>query len=185
MPPPKRPDVVREDGDLLVVSHGARLGGACVTCAAGDGLLVRFELLHHARPWTWLLLPTGALGIVLMSLLQRTAGVMLPVCRDCDARWRRAVRVRSWVALSLLPVSFVAMGAFYAEARGCLPSGAGGWIALGLTFAWAAAYLAARYGRSRHLVVTPASIDRELLHLRGVHPDARRAIVAASRAVRR
>jgi hypothetical protein len=200
VPEAKRLGVVREEGELLVVSHGARLGGACVKCAAGDALGTRFEVLHRARPWTWLLVSAGVIGIVLIwflqltagaivivliACLQRTAGVVLPVCRACDARWRRAVRVRSWVALSLVPISLAVMGAFAVEARGGLPPGTGGWIAAALALSWAAAFVATRFGKSQRLTVTAASIDRELLFLRGIHPDARRAIVAESGAVRR
>jgi hypothetical protein len=180
----KRHDVVREEGDLLVVSHGARLGGACVRCAASGELRAHFELLHHGRRWSWLVLPTSLIGLLFPSLSRRAAGVFLPVCPACDAIWRRAARAHAWVVLSLVPVSFVAFGAFALEARGALPADAGAWITLALALAWTAGYVAAHIGRSRRLMVTAASIEREFLSLRGVHPDARRAIVAHSVALR-
>jgi hypothetical protein len=120
-----------------------------------------------------------------MWMLQRTAGVFLPVCPACDARLRRAARVRSWVSLSLVPISFLAMGALAAEARGWLSQGAGAWTGGALALAWAAAYVTVRLRDTGRPGVTAASIEREVLSLRGVHPDARRAIVAESVALRR
>jgi hypothetical protein len=180
--------VVREDGDLLVVSHGARLPDVCVRCGARDDIVRRLEVMHHARPWTWLLLCLGVLGVVAFSLLQRSAGVVLPICIVCDARWRRIVRLRNWATLAMLPISLLAFGAFAAEARGVLPAGGGGGalaVLFALVAAWAALMAALRLGKGRGLTVTAASIDRDFLFLRGVPAEARRALVADAAAVRR
>jgi hypothetical protein len=179
-------DVVRQEGKLLVVSHGARLGGACVKCASTDVVGTRFELLQQPlRWWGHFAFVFGVPGILFEAFRRRTAGVFLPVCRLCEVRWRRAVRVRSWVALSFIPASFVAMVALAAEARGSLPDGAGSGIGLALALAWSATYLVTRFGKGSRWRVTAASIDRELLSLRGVHPEALAVIVADASALRR
>jgi len=181
---PATAELVRLEGDLLAVSHGARLASVCVKCATRDDVVRRLEVMHAQRPWMWLFYLTGVLGIVILSFLQRTGGVLLPICTACDARWRRAVRVRSLTTLAIIPVSVAAIGALAAEARGRLPNGAGAWIALALAAAWTAAYVAVHAGKSRRAMVTAASIDRSLIFLRGVHPDARRELVAEATAVR-
>jgi len=76
------------------------------------------------------------------------------------------------------------MGAFFAEARGWLPAGAGGWVGLALALVWAAAYADARVRTGRRWRVTAVRIERDLLWLRGVHPDAARAIVADAQVLR-
>jgi hypothetical protein len=94
MQSPKGRDVVRLEGELLVVSHGARLAGACVKCASCDGLRSRCGLMHHERMGNWLLNLAGVIGLVVAAYRQRTAAVVLPICGACEARWNRAVRVR-------------------------------------------------------------------------------------------
>jgi hypothetical protein len=178
-------DIVREEGELLAVSHGARLGAVCVKCGTRDGVVTRFEVLHAQRPWAWLWYFTGVLGIVVLSFLQRTGGVSLPLCAACDARWRRVVRRRSLTTLSVIPVTLLAGVALAAEARGRLPDGAGSWLALALAAVWTAAFLAVHVGKSRRATVTAAGITGDLIFLRGVHPAARRELVAEAVAVRR
>ena len=144
-------------------------------CAARDGVTHRLVVLQKQRRWSWLLWATGALGVIVLSFLQRTAGVMLPLCPACDGRWRRAVRARSLTALSFVPLSFLALGSFIAEARGSLPEHVAGWLSLALLIAWIATFVAVRATTERDLV-TAAAIDRDSLSLRGVHPQARRAL---------
>lgn len=181
---PRPADVVREQGELLAVSHGVRLASVCVKCATRDGVASRLEMMQAQPRWTWLLYLTGVIGVVLLAFLQRTAGVALPLCRACDARWRKVVRRRSRTTLMVVPVSLLVCGALVADAKGRLPSGAGSWLALGLATGWAVLYAAAQLAGGNHLV-TAASVDRSFAFLRGVHPDARRALVAEAGAVRR
>lgn len=180
MSQPARHGVVREEGELLVVSPGVHLAGACVKCAAQDGVRARFEVMHHAPSWTYLLLGLGPLGIIAAAFLQRSGGVTLPICEPCDSRWRRATRLRSRVTLALMPITMLVLGGFVAEARGVLPAAGGGWVTVGLAVVWTAAFIAVHLGKGRTTMVTAGAIDRELIFLRGVHPDARRALVASS-----
>jgi hypothetical protein len=179
--------VVRQEGELLVVSHGARLGGACVKCATMPVARTRFELLEQPGQWWKYFFFAGLLWLLWLfveGLRLREAGVFLPVCAECDARWQRAVRRRSRVALALVPVTFGAMGALFAEARGWLPAGAGGWVGLALALVWAVAYLDVRLRTGRRWRVTAVRIERDLIWLRGVHPDALPAMVANAHALR-
>jgi hypothetical protein len=182
--PLDRHRIVREESEMLVVSQGAHLAGVCVKCGTSEAIRPRFEVLQHAPSWTYALLPLGPLGIIAAAFLQRSGGVTLPICPACDERWRRAARRRSRVTLVLMPLTAAMVGAFVAEARGVLPEGAGAWVALVLVLVWVAAFAAVRLGKGRLAMVTAAGIDREILLLRGVHPDARRALVA-SHAIRR
>jgi len=175
--------VVRLEGELLVVSHGARLGGACVKCATTPVARTRFELLEQPGQW-WKYPFFAGLALFVEALRLRTAGVLLPVCETCDEQWARAVRRRSRVALALVPVTFAAVGALLAEARGWLPAGAGGWVGLALALVWAVAYGDARIRAGRRWRVTAVRIEHDLLWLRGVHPDAARAIVADAQVLR-
>jgi len=104
MPTPTREQrppipVVRLEGELLVVSHGARLGGACVKCATTPVAGTRFELLEQPGQW-WKYPFFAGLALFVEALRLRTAGVLLPVCPACDAQRARAVRLRSRVALA-------------------------------------------------------------------------------------
>lgn len=167
---------VHEEGTLLVVSLGARLAPVCVKCGARDGIAVRSETMTWVRPWMWALLATGALGVVIISLAQRPAVVNLPLCTACDARWRRVARTRTLVTFAVLPITIVAPFVLIA-----LPWAVAGPITLALFVAWAGAYAAVHLSpQMKDATVWPARIDRGSTHLRGVHPDARRALAAAA-----
>jgi hypothetical protein len=199
-------DVVRIDGDHLVISHGASLPGVCVLCGSRHDIVRRVEVLRVRRPG-WRRIVVGAFGAALTSmcfcvppsaawpffvgalvvavwLASYALGVYLPFCGACDAEWRRVRRVRSVATLSLVPASVLAMGALIADARGALPPRLGALLAGTSTLGWLAAFVAVRVRTRGIRVVRAAAITRDLVWLRGVDPDAMREIAAEAAAVR-
>jgi hypothetical protein len=98
------------------------------------------------------------------------------------------LRARRLTTLLIVPLTILPIVALDIEQHDRLPRGTAQWLSLALAVAWIAALIGARVGRLRDLLVTAKAINDEVIILRGVHPDARRALVAeaaAADAVRR
>jgi hypothetical protein len=201
------PTTVIESGALLLVSNGGWLADVCVKCATSEGVGRRFEVMPHG---IWgaigvflacsavfqfgafvvaLVFSAGAVWVSLLGWLcsvwiggrwLRIGTLNLPICGSCDARWRAVVRVRRLASLGIVPVLVGTVVAYELEHRGRLPGGTGGLVTLGLVVAWGATLLALRRGPLQDRTVTSTAIERELICLRGVDPDARKALRAAS-----
>jgi hypothetical protein len=169
-----RPEaLVREEGELLLVSYGARLADVCVKCAARDRIVRRFEVMRY-RPNFW----CG----------WRYGGLDLPLCPACDARWRGLVRARFLAALAMIPVLVVSAVVVKLDRPGSPFGGRSSHIALALVVAWLVGLVVTYARPSRKRTVGAKAIVDENILLRGVHPDARRALVieaAAAAGVRR
>lgn len=191
--------IVWRQGDLLVVPHGARLAPICVDCATRDGVAPRIVEMSHVPTRArviaasvtvigWLaclaalesrtlafLLPLLFGANVVLARLTRRGLVTLPVCATCDVRWARAARAKNRAAFALLPVTAVAGASlFVLPSAIAVPFGA---TLIGSSIA-ALAFVPWLVER-RLALVAPASIDRDAIRLRGVHPDARRELAAA------
>jgi hypothetical protein len=206
--------IIREEGDLLLVSHGVRLGDVCLKCATREGVGRRFELMRHRDVWatvkragplivycgfasallTWLVpgLPWGTLGgLIALVILARSwsyGAVDLPICAPCNARWRGVLRSRSLVMLSLVPLAVLSAIALDLDAHGARLQHMSSWLVSLAGLAWVAVLVALHMGKWRHRMIWARAIHPQLIFLRGVHPDARRALVveaAAAAAVRR
>jgi hypothetical protein len=207
--------IVREEGELLLVSHGARLRDVCVKCATRDGMGRRFELMHHgvARALVvfalcfvastlvtivlslgllttlglesvthWLSILGLTISVFVAGRRLRLAAVDLPICPTCDSKWRVVLRARRLATLSIVLVMVLPIAVHVAELRGRFPRGTARTIALGLALAWVGMLATFRVGKWRDRTVTAKAIHGELIFLRGVHPDARRALVAEAAA---
>lgn len=194
-PAPARPAaIVREEGELLLVSHGVRLGDVCLKCAAREGIVRRFEVMRYRPFWPAVglagslcvcgylaslmltaLLPFDfwklVIGLVCFAIFWRGwrhGALDLPLCQACNARWRGGERARLLAALAIVPVLVVSAAFEGHSVR----------LAYGLLTLWIAGVVAVHMGTWRNRTVGAKAIDDELIFLRGVHPDARRALVA-------
>jgi hypothetical protein len=206
--------VVREEGELLLVSPGARLADVCVKCGAREGIVRRLEVMRYRPLWPavglalslcvcWYvasliltaLLPFDfwktLVGLVCFAIFWRGwrhAALSLPLCKACDARWRDVVRARFLVSIAILPVLVLSAIAIDLDAHRATLGGRSGLLALALVTAWAVAFVAVHVGKWRKRTVGAKAIHEQLVFLRDVHPDARRALVieaATAEGVRR
>lgn len=205
MPDPRALDpIVREEGELLLVSHGTRLADVCLKCAAREGIIRRFEVMRYRPVWpaVGLAVTLGILGYVAALLLTalvpfdlwrilvalacfaifwrgwRYGALDLPLCQACSARWRGVVRARFLATLAILPVLAVAAVAIDLDARRGALGGYSKQVAFALVMAWALGLVLLHTGTWRRRTVDAKAIHEQLVFLRGVHPDARRALVA-------
>jgi hypothetical protein len=136
----------------------------------------------------WLQLPAILVLVLVVGRKLRFGSVEVGVCAACDARWRGVLRARRLATLMVVPFTILPIVALDIEQHGRLPRGTAGWLSLALAVAWIAALVGVRVGRLRDLLVTAKAIHDQVIILRGVHPDARSALVAetaAADAVRR
>jgi hypothetical protein len=115
----------------------------------------------------------------------RYGALDLPICATCDARWRGVLRVRFLAWLALVPVGVVAAVLVDWGAHGARGAS---WLGMALFIAWASAVAALYLRRWRDRTVSASGIHEQLIVLRGVHPDARQALVreaAAASTIRR
>ncbi|HEX8795866.1 MAG TPA: hypothetical protein VF765_33180 [Polyangiaceae bacterium] len=194
-PAPARPAaIVREEGDLLLVSHGVRLGDVCLKCAAREGIVRRFEVMRYRPFWPAVGLAAclcicGYLAALMLTALLpfefwkllvglvcfaifwrgwRHGALDLPLCRACNARWRGGERARLLAGLAIVPV--LALSAAF--------GGHSASLAWAFVMLWLVGLLAVHMGTWRNRTVGAKAIHDQLIFLRGVHPDARRALVA-------
>jgi ribosomal protein L40E len=195
--------VVREEGDLLLVSHGARLADVCLKCAARDGIQRRFEVMRYRRLWPAVGLALSLLGCwYLASLLLtmlfpfdfwriicgllcfaifwrgwRYGALDLPLCRACNARWSGVVRARLLMTLAIIPVLVLSAVAIDLDAHRAALGGHSTQVAFALVTSWFLGLVAVNTGAWRRRTVAAKAIRDQLIFLRGVHPDARRVLV--------
>jgi hypothetical protein len=193
-----RPEaLVREEGDLLLVSHGAHLADVCVKCAARDGIVRRFVVMGYRPFWpavtlltslcfawyvvTFLLDVWWAVGALVCFVLfwrgWRYGALDLPLCPACDARWRGVVRARFLATLAIIPVLVASAFAVELDRPGTPFGGRSSQVALALVAAWLLGLVAVYAGTLRTRTVGAKVILDQIIFLRGVHPDARRALV--------
>jgi len=209
MPDPVQPSaIVREDGELLLVSHGTRLADVCLKCAAREGILRRFEVMRYRRFWPaiglastlcvcWYLASHMLMVLFPLDLWRvicalvcfaifwrgwRYGALDLPLCRACNARWRGVVRARFLVTLAIIPVLVLSAVAIDLDAHRVALGGHSTEIAFALVTAWIVGLGAVYTGTWRKRTVGAKAIHDQLIFLRGVHPDARRALVAEAAA---
>jgi hypothetical protein len=209
LPPQLGPTaIVREQGDLLLVSHGARLADVCVKCASRDGVVRRFVVMGYRRFWPAVCLAAflafgwyvatfllnlrwlyGALVcFVIFSRGWRYGALDLPVCPPCNKRWRGVVRARFLATLAIVLVLVLSAIAVELDRPGSPFEGRSSQIACALVAAWLLGLVAVYAGTLRRRTVGARAIHDQLIFLGGVHPDARRALVveaAAAAGVRR
>jgi hypothetical protein len=188
--------IVREEGEFLLVSHGARLADVCVKCGAREGILRRFELMRYRPFWPavglalslgigWyvasfiltLLVPFDfwrfIFALVCFAIFWRGwryGALDLPLCPACSARWRGVVRARFLATLAIIPVLVLS-----AIARSTQ-------VASALVAVWVLGLVVVNTGTWRKRTVGAKAIHDQLIFLRGVHPDARRALVVEATA---
>jgi hypothetical protein len=195
--------LVREQDDLLLVCHGTRLADVCVKCASRERIVRRFVVMSYRRFWpaVWLLaglilarfVVTFVLTLVVPFDLWSGIGFLvcfavfwrgwrhgsldLPVCPACDARWRAVVRARFLATLAIIPVLILSAIAADLDRPGSPFDGRKSQVAFALAAAWLLGLIAVHAGTLRKRTVGARAIHDQLIFLRGVHPDARRALV--------
>ncbi|HEX3345883.1 MAG TPA: hypothetical protein VHS09_14965 [Polyangiaceae bacterium] len=96
-PPP------RVEGDRLIVGKAYTFPACCVKCGATGTLGARAQKFAWFPSWTYLLLLTGLLPMVICQLvLTKRAQFLLPLCGPCRSRWTMARVLRSLAILGPL-----------------------------------------------------------------------------------
>jgi hypothetical protein len=134
---------------------------------------------------------TGIVGLVCFAIFWRGwryGALDLPLCPACSARWRGVLRARFLATLAIIPVLVLSAIAIDLDVHRGVLGGHSTLVASALVTAWLLGLVAVNTGRWRKRTVGAKAIHDQLIFLRGVHPEARRALVvdaAAAAGVRR
>jgi hypothetical protein len=160
-------------GNDLMIEKRAPLPPLCVKCARREGLIRR----EHEFTWTpkWVLLSIlfGVLPYVILANTARRRGELkLPLCHECDRRWRVA---NAWFGLSVLWM-FAGLVASFIVLINQMP-----WPALFLLFSAIVTPVLVQPLVFRPRALHARSIDRRTITVAGLHPDTQVAILEAAR----
>jgi hypothetical protein len=200
--------IVREEGELLLVSHGARLADVCLKCASRAGIVRRFEVMRYRPFWPavglalslwicwylasllltllvpfdfWRDLSRGIIGLVCFAIFWRGwryGALHLPLCSACNARWRGVARARFLATLAIVPALVLSAVAIDLDAHRGALGGRATQVAFALVAAWILGLIVVNTGSWRNRTVGAKAIHDQLIFLRGVHRDARRELIA-------
>ena len=154
-------------GDVLVVSkHAPALPGVCMKCGTTHDMQRRNAKFQWTPMWARLLVPFCTIvGAIAMLITTKKAQLDIPLCAPCNARWGQAFAaiIGGVVALVLSLFSIQAL-----EQAGAI-----------LFFVILAGFVGLMFGFVRPRMLQVHKIDDQNIELKGVHPDAARAIVGA------
>jgi hypothetical protein len=104
--PPRKPKP-RQEGDALVIVHGARLPAVCLKCGSHDEIAKRPTTFYWSPRWTRALMFCGV-GLVISLLMREEAEIAIPLCPSCTARWAFARRAKV-AAIVVAVLAFVGL----------------------------------------------------------------------------
>lgn len=159
------------EGSTLVVSKEALLPDICVKCAAPSRVR-RTQRFVFTPPWVIVVMVLSFLiGAIVAMIVQKRGTLHLPLCDACQHRWKKA----NWqvaAALFAIPLS-VMLGFLVAGSSENV-----GTIVVALLLASLVGLIVVAVVQ-QNVRVTSRKVDDRSITLRGVHPEAQRAIVAA------
>jgi hypothetical protein len=153
-------------GDVLVVQKQAALPPVCMKCGTQHDIQRRNAKFQWTPMWARMMVVFCTLGgAIAMLLTTKKAQLDVPLCAPCNARWGQAVAaiVGGIVALVL---SIFGIGQLH-EVGGVL------------FFVVLAAFIGLMLAFVKPRMLQVHKIDEQNVELKGVHPEAARAIVGA------
>jgi hypothetical protein len=161
------------DGTNLVLSTTASLPPVCVKCATADGVTRRHQKFRFTPPWVIALLMVCTLGAVIaMAVTTKRAELSLPICEPCNTRWGSA----KW-AFGLSIGGLIVAGALL----GVMSDTSGPSVILfGLVVLAIVAVVVVGITITKPRTLQVKKIDKEMITLIGVHPNAAETIVRSA-----
>lgn len=160
----------------LVVSKWAPLPDVCMKCGANGPVERRVRLFTYTPGWAFLTLFIGLIvGLIIISTIQVTGGLNVPLCAACDRRWRQADTLKTVALVALIGVALavsVALGVSMSDTR---------WI--GPILVLASAIVVIPMVILNHVVLRSRTlwtrgVNAWYITLGGTHPAAREAACA-------
>ncbi|MCA9633324.1 MAG: hypothetical protein KC766_36990 [Myxococcales bacterium] len=157
-------------GADLSIDKTATFPKVCLKCGSKNVTSFQDHLFQYNPPYIFILIVLCTLpGLIAMLILRKTAKMVIPLCADCDARWRSAkglAMVAVVVLIGCLVVPYVMR-----EPQLVLIGfvvGFGVFIGLLLT-------------KVNPAMLRARKIDDSKVTIIGIHPDAARVILKRSR----
>lgn len=160
-------------GPDLMIEKRAPLPPLCVKCARPDVVIRRDYEFTWTPSWILLFIVLGLLPYVILAASARKRGnLMLPICGDCDRRWRRA---NTWLGLSVMWAFFGLVGSVIVLLH------EQPWLALFLFVSAVVAPVLVQSLVFRPRALRARRIDRRTITVVGLHPETQTAILEAAR----
>jgi hypothetical protein len=165
--------VAERVGSDLMIQKRAPLPPVCVKCARPPVVFRRDYQFSWTPPWVLLFIVLGVLPYVLLAAAARKRGdLTLPICGDCDRRWRAA---NAWLGLSIVWAFFGLVGSVVVLVNE-LP-----WLALFFLFSAVVTPILVQSLVFRPRALRARRIDQRTITVVGLHPETQAAILEAAR----
>lgn len=159
-----RPYFAAQQGDVLVLSkHAPALPGVCMKCGTTHDIQRRNVKFQWTPVWARMMVVLCTIGgAIAMLVTTKKAQLDIPLCAPCNTRWGQAFAalIGGIVALVLSLFSIQAL-----EQYGAI-----------LFFAVLVGFVGTMLGFVRPRMLQVHKIDDQNVELKGVHPEAARAI---------
>ncbi|MEZ4373105.1 MAG: hypothetical protein AB7K71_07730 [Polyangiaceae bacterium] len=156
-------------GNDLAIDKTATFPKVCLKCGSKEVTNFQDHLFQYNPPYVFFLVfICNMLGLLAMLLMRKTAKMVIPLCSECDARWRSG-KMMALVGIGVLLLGI--MGPYFV-ARELLIVG----FVVGV-----GAFLAIIFLKVNPSMLRARKIDDSRVTIIGIHPDAVRVILKRSR----
>lgn len=159
------------EGENLSIQKDAPLPPVCVKCGAAPAAHRRNQQFVFTPPWVFIIFfVSPIIGAIVAMIVQKKGRLQLPLCDECQARWKTGTLM---VVGGVLGLIFGLIGGIVIAANDYPEVGVP--LLLGSIVAFAVALVVAnkRFLRA-------AKVDERMITIRGIHPNAAQAILAAA-----
>ncbi|MCA9645886.1 MAG: hypothetical protein H6718_27475 [Polyangiaceae bacterium] len=158
-----------QDGDNLVIDKTATFPKVCLKCGSKEVTSFQDHLFQYNPPYVFILIFLCTLpGLIAMLVLRKTAKMVIPLCSECDARWRSG-KVMAMVGIGVLLLGI--LGPYFLGSPEMLLLG----FLVGI-----GAFLAIIFLKVNPAMLRARKIDDSRVTIIGIHPDATRVILKRS-----